>query len=79
MNDFRQQFLDFAMAREVIRFGEFNTKAGRKSPYLFNEGLFSDGASRLGVLTDAGYAAGRTSRRLRVPRDAVPHRPAATP
>jgi orotate phosphoribosyltransferase len=45
VTDFRQQFLEFALAREVLRFGEFITKAGRKSPYFFNAGLFSDGAS----------------------------------
>lgn len=45
MTDFRQAFLEFALAREVLRFGEFITKAGRKSPYFFNAGLFSDGAS----------------------------------
>jgi orotate phosphoribosyltransferase len=50
MTDFRQSFLEFALAREVLRFGEFVTKAGRKSPYFFNAGLFSDGESlgRLG-------------------------------
>src|SRR5690349_23680020 len=50
MRDFRQQFLEFALARDVLRFGEFITKAGRKTPYFFNAGLFSDGASlgRLG-------------------------------
>jgi orotate phosphoribosyltransferase len=61
MNDFRQQFLDFALAREVLRFGEFTTKAGRKSPYFFNAGLFSDGASlgRLGEFyADALIASG---------------------
>ena len=38
------------MAREVLRFGEFITKAGRRTPYFFNAGLFNDGASlgRLG-------------------------------
>jgi len=45
MSDFRQDFLAFALAREVLRFGEFVTKAGRKSPYFFNAGLFNDGAS----------------------------------
>lgn len=45
MSDFRQEFLAFAMAREVLRFGEFITKAGRKSPYFFNAGLFNDGES----------------------------------
>ncbi len=45
VTDFRQSFLEFALAREVLRFGEFITKAGRRSPYFFNAGLFSDGAS----------------------------------
>ncbi len=50
MTDFRQDFLAFALARDVLRFGEFVTKAGRKSPYFFNAGLFDDGESlrRLG-------------------------------
>jgi len=33
------------LAREVLRFGEFTTKAGRKTPYFFNAGLFNDGES----------------------------------
>ena len=45
MTDFRQQFLAFALARDVLRFGEFVTKAGRRTPYFFNAGLFNDGAS----------------------------------
>jgi len=50
MSDFRREFLQFALAHDVLRFGEFITKAGRKSPYFFNAGLFCDGASlgRLG-------------------------------
>jgi orotate phosphoribosyltransferase len=50
MSDFRQQFLQFALAHDVLRFGEFITKAGRSSRYFFNAGLFFDGASlaRLG-------------------------------
>jgi orotate phosphoribosyltransferase len=43
VNDFRQEFLAFALARHVLNFGEFVTKAGRRSPYFFNAGLFSDG------------------------------------
>lgn len=38
-------FIQFALAQEVLRFGEFKTKAGRLSPYFFNAGLFYDGAS----------------------------------
>jgi orotate phosphoribosyltransferase len=41
---FRREFVEFAMASGVLRFGEFRTKAGRLSPYFFNAGLFDDGA-----------------------------------
>ena len=44
-SDFRQDFIQFALATKVLRFGEFKTKAGRLSPYFFNTGLFSDGNS----------------------------------
>ncbi len=49
-NQFRQEFIAFAIKKEVLRFGEFKTKAGRLSPYFFNAGLFNDGESlmRLG-------------------------------
>lgn len=43
--DFSREFIAFACERGVLRFGEFKTKAGRQSPYFFNAGLFSDGAS----------------------------------
>jgi orotate phosphoribosyltransferase len=41
---FRREFVEFAIASGVLRFGEFRTKAGRLSPYFFNAGLFDDGA-----------------------------------
>ena len=41
--DFRQEFIEFSLSRNVLRFGEFKTKAGRLSPYFFNAGLFNDG------------------------------------
>ena len=40
-----QDFIAFAIEKEVLRFGEFKTKAGRLSPYFFNAGLFNDGVS----------------------------------
>ncbi|MBP6708063.1 MAG: orotate phosphoribosyltransferase [Candidatus Accumulibacter sp.] len=49
--NFRQEFIEFAVARNVLRFGEFRTKAGRLSPYFFNAGLFNDGAA-LGRLAE---------------------------
>lgn len=45
MFNFRQDFIRFAVQQQVLRFGEFKTKAGRASPYFFNAGLFNDGAS----------------------------------
>jgi len=41
--DFRQEFIEFALQQNVLRFGQFKTKAGRLSPYFFNAGLFNDG------------------------------------
>lgn len=45
MFNFRQDFIRFAVQKQVLRFGEFQTKAGRLSPYFFNAGLFNDGDS----------------------------------
>jgi orotate phosphoribosyltransferase len=45
MHAYRQDFIRFAVAQNVLRFGEFQTKAGRLSPYFFNSGLFQDGAA----------------------------------
>ena len=44
-SDFRHEFIRFTIEQDVLRFGEFKTKAGRLSPYFFNAGLFYDGAS----------------------------------
>jgi orotate phosphoribosyltransferase len=59
MSDFRQEFLAFALARDVLRFGEFITKAGRQTPYFFNAGLFNDGESlrRLGKFYAEAFVA----------------------
>jgi orotate phosphoribosyltransferase len=59
MTPFRQDFLAFALARDVLRFGEFVTKAGRQTPYFFNAGLFNDGESlrRLGRYYAEAYLA----------------------
>ena len=61
MDDFRQAFLAFAVARDVLRFGDFTTKAGRRTPYFFNAGLFDDGESLMrlgGFYADALVASG---------------------
>lgn len=63
MSNFRHEFLAFALAQDVLRFGEFVTKAGRKTPYFFNAGLFNDGESlrRLGQYYAQAYLASGVS------------------
>ncbi|MBY0467917.1 MAG: orotate phosphoribosyltransferase [Burkholderiaceae bacterium] len=48
-DELAQDFVKFSLDAGVLRFGEFQTKAGRLSPYFFNAGLFDDGA-KLGRL-----------------------------
>ena len=45
MSDHRRQFIDFALAGGALAFGDFTTKAGRRSPYFFNTGRFDSGRS----------------------------------
>jgi len=50
MHEYQREFIRFALDREVLRFGKFTLKSGRKSPYFFNAGLFNTGSAlgRLG-------------------------------
>ena len=61
MKDYQREFIEFAIEREVLRFGQFTLKSGRLSPYYFNFGLFNTGSAlaRLGqyfaqALVDSG-------------------------
>jgi orotate phosphoribosyltransferase len=40
----KQKFIDFLIAQNVLKFGEFTLNSGRVSPYFFNLGAVSDGA-----------------------------------
>jgi orotate phosphoribosyltransferase len=61
MKDYQREFIEFAIACEALKFGQFTLKSGRVSPYFFNTGLFHSGAklARLGrsyaqAITDSG-------------------------
>lgn len=43
MEDYKKQFIDFMMESQVLRFGEFTLKSGRKSPFFMNAGLYQTG------------------------------------
>ena len=43
MKDYQRDFIEFALSKQVLRFGEFTLKSGRTSPYFFNAGLFNTG------------------------------------
>jgi len=43
MQAYQQQFIELALANDVLKFGEFKLKSGRISPYFFNAGLFNTG------------------------------------
>jgi len=45
MQSHQKQFIELAIARQALNFGDFTLKSGRNSPYFFNAGLFSTGAA----------------------------------
>ena len=63
MKAYQREFIEFALSKQVLKFGEFTLKSGRKSPYFFNAGLFNSGRdlAKLGrfyaaALMDAGIS-----------------------
>ena len=43
MQNYQLQFLEFVIEHQILKFGEFELKSGRISPYFFNAGLFNSG------------------------------------
>ncbi|WP_434341187.1 orotate phosphoribosyltransferase [Motilimonas cestriensis] len=63
MKQYQRDFIEFALSKQVLKFGEFTLKSGRTSPYFFNAGLFNSGGdlAKLGrfyaaALQDSGIA-----------------------
>jgi orotate phosphoribosyltransferase len=61
MKDYQKELIEFALEKQVLKFGQFTLKSGRTSPYFFNAGLFNSGRdlARLGrfyaaALMDSG-------------------------
>ena len=49
MQPYQRDFIEFALAHQVLQFGEFTLKSGRTSPYFFNAGKFDTGAKLAGL------------------------------
>ncbi len=45
MLDYQKAFIDFAVKKQVLKFGQFTLKSGRLSPYFFNAGLFNSSSA----------------------------------
>ncbi len=50
MEQYKQEFIDFMVESDVLKFGEFTLKSGRKSPFFMNAGAYVTGSQlmRLG-------------------------------
>ena len=50
MQEYKQEFIDFMVESDVLKFGEFTLKSGRKSPFFMNAGAYVTGSQlhRLG-------------------------------
>lgn len=50
MEQYKQEFIEFMVEADVLKFGDFTLKSGRKSPFFMNAGAYVTGAqlSRLG-------------------------------
>ena len=43
MEAYKKEFIEFMVESQVLRFGEFTLKSGRKSPFFMNAGLYQTG------------------------------------
>ncbi|CAG8457996.1 18270_t:CDS:1 [Cetraspora pellucida] len=45
LKPYQRDFIEFAISQEILSFGSFILKSGRKSPYFFNAGKFNKGSA----------------------------------
>ncbi|HEY7884898.1 MAG TPA: orotate phosphoribosyltransferase [Cellvibrionaceae bacterium] len=50
MKDYQREFIDLAISKEALLFGDFTLKSGRNSPYFFNAGRFFQTGAGLAAL-----------------------------
>ena len=43
MKDYQRKFIDFMVESDVLKFGDFTLKSGRKSPFFMNAGAYTTG------------------------------------
>ena len=73
MQSYQREFIEFAIEKGVLKFGEFTLKSGRTSPYFFNAGLFNtgDAIAKLGRF----YAAAIENAKIRRKANTQKHQP----
>ena len=68
MEGYKQEFIEFMVDSQVLKFGDFTLKSGRKSPFFMNAGAYVTGAQlrKLGEYYARAIQIGRASCRERV-------------
>ena len=58
MEQYKQEFIEFMVESDVLKFGEFTLKSGRKSPFFMNAGAYVTGSQlkRLGEYYAIAYS-----------------------
>ena len=49
MEAYKQEFIEFMVACDVLKFGDFTLKSGRKSPFFMNAGAYVTGSQLMGL------------------------------
>ena len=49
MEAYKQEFIEFMVDCNVLKFGEFTLKSGRKSPFFMNAGAYVTGSQLMGL------------------------------